>query len=89
MTKLQYWDDELAILAEKHVKNCYFEHDKCRSTEKYEYSGQNIAIRMSTNSDKSPPVTNQIEKSIEAWWIEFQLVNKTIAEKLIENYQFQ
>ncbi|KFB36821.1 AGAP000356-PA-like protein [Anopheles sinensis] len=37
------WDDELANLAEINVRGCKFEHDECRSTDKFLHAGQNLA----------------------------------------------
>ncbi|XP_035794998.1 antigen 5 like allergen Cul n 1-like [Anopheles albimanus] len=38
-----HWDDELANLAEIHVRSCKFEHDECRSTARFLHAGQNLA----------------------------------------------
>ncbi|XP_050085097.1 venom allergen 5-like isoform X2 [Anopheles aquasalis] len=38
-----HWDDELANLAEIHVRNCKFKHDECRSTARFLHAGQNLA----------------------------------------------
>ncbi|ETN67785.1 venom allergen [Anopheles darlingi] len=38
-----HWDDELANLAEIHVRSCKFEHDECRSTVRFLHAGQNLA----------------------------------------------
>lgn len=37
------WDDELSQMACLNVKRCVFEHDECRNTARFRYSGQNLA----------------------------------------------
>ncbi|KAM7349965.1 venom allergen-1-like [Cochliomyia hominivorax] len=37
------WDDELAQVATFNVKQCEMKHDKCRNTDAFKYSGQNLA----------------------------------------------
>ncbi|XP_058974987.1 antigen 5 like allergen Cul n 1-like [Musca domestica] len=39
------WDDELAEIASYNVLQCKMNHDKCRNTEAFIYSGQNLAWR--------------------------------------------
>lgn len=47
----QTWDDELATLAMYNTKQCKMNHDTCRSTQKYQYAGQNLAIHGETNNE--------------------------------------
>lgn len=42
------WDNELAVLAEMNVKTCMYHHDQCHNTERFQRSGQNIAMYMDT-----------------------------------------
>ncbi|XP_037818677.1 antigen 5 like allergen Cul n 1-like [Lucilia sericata] len=37
------WDDELAAIAAFNVKQCAMAHDKCRNSDTFHYSGQNLA----------------------------------------------
>lgn len=37
------WDDELAYVAGLNVKTCEYEHDECRNTDAFSWSGQNLA----------------------------------------------
>jgi hypothetical protein len=54
MATLQ-WDDGLAANAELNVRQCEMRHDKC-TTDQYPYSGQNLAMYMTSAStpQKSP-----------------------------------
>lgn len=36
------WDNELMYVAHKHVQHVNFAHDKCRSTQRFPHSGQNL-----------------------------------------------
>jgi Cysteine-rich secretory protein family len=38
------WDDELAYLAQLNAMSCEIEHDKCRNTRSFAFSGQNLAL---------------------------------------------
>ncbi|KAJ6634614.1 Antigen 5 like allergen Cul n 1 [Pseudolycoriella hygida] len=37
-----FWSDELAFLAELNTKQCKMNHDACRNTNNFIYSGQNL-----------------------------------------------
>lgn len=41
------WDNTLAYLAELNTRQCAMNHDSCRSTDKYIYSGQNLCTTVS------------------------------------------
>lgn len=45
-TRMAYmeWDDELAEMAALNVKACKYDHDQCRNTNNFMFSGQNIAM---------------------------------------------
>lgn len=83
----QYWDDDLAKLADLHVVNCHFEHDKCHATSKYWFPGQNIAIQMT--SGKPAPIPNALDKGITDWWNEYKLVDQSRVQELLESYEFK
>uniref|UniRef100_W8APR1 Venom allergen 5 n=1 Tax=Ceratitis capitata TaxID=7213 RepID=W8APR1_CERCA len=76
------WDDELAYIAEKHAARCHMMHDKCHSTERFPFSGQNLYIiggtKMFTDIDF------RIVQSIDLWWAECELVGDGIS--LVEKF---
>lgn len=47
----QTWDDDLAYTAMFNVKQCKMNHDICRSTQDFQYAGQNLAISGDTNDE--------------------------------------
>lgn len=79
--KVLHWNDELAKLAEQHVKHCLPKNDLCRATEKYPFAGQNIA-RVSYLSAKNASKFF-VEEVISKW---FELY-KYVPSKLIQKYQ--
>lgn len=45
------WDETLAYLAELNTRQCNMEHDKCRATDRYIYSGQNLCTSVTFESE--------------------------------------
>ncbi|XP_031622599.1 uncharacterized protein LOC116340305 [Contarinia nasturtii] len=45
------WDDDLAYTAKYNVKQCKMDHDVCRSTQDFQYAGQNLALHGDTNDE--------------------------------------
>lgn len=39
------WNNELASIAAYNVKQCRMKHDKCRNTNSFHFSGQNLIFR--------------------------------------------
>lgn len=73
--KFQAWDSELAQLAELNVRRCQMKHDICRSTTKYPFAGQNLAI--SGISNKYPAVSTVIVNNIISWFYEYTTANQS------------
>lgn len=67
------WDWDLAYLAGLNVKTCEFDHDQCRNTVNYPYSGQNIARKSYRNKNFS--LREILEKQIQAWFDEHEFSN--------------
>ncbi|XP_019893282.2 antigen 5 like allergen Cul n 1-like [Musca domestica] len=63
------WDPELAKIASYNVRQCKMEHDKCRNTAKYKFSGQNLAWRSYTGT---PNFQQLIRQAINAWYVEYK-----------------
>ncbi|XP_055609929.1 antigen 5 like allergen Cul n 1-like [Uranotaenia lowii] len=73
------WDDELARVAEYNVRGCAYSHDDCRSTEKYRFTGQNIARKSKPNN-----ITVEVKRAISdltnKWWQEYVDTNQTVMD---------
>ncbi|XP_059621347.1 antigen 5 like allergen Cul n 1-like [Phlebotomus argentipes] len=66
------WNDDLAFVAEQHVKHGNFQHDQCRSFAQFPLSGQNLAIIYS-----SIPITNNtatLQEHIDLFFGEVSIV---------------
>lgn len=61
------WDDELASVAALNVRQCKMAHDKCRNTDNFKYSGQNLAWRRYSGT---PNYGNMLQKSMDMWYDE-------------------
>lgn len=66
------WDRELEETAYLHVTYCTMEHDKCRYTLKYPYSGQNLGWLYSGGS-KLDNHSTYTALHVIAWYMEYQL----------------
>lgn len=77
------WDNDLATVAEFHVKNCKFAHDKCRATEKYHSAGQNLASTSSSNKNTNYPQI--LISHMKMWFDEYKDVTPDIIKKLGNN----
>ncbi|XP_055531206.1 antigen 5 like allergen Cul n 1-like isoform X2 [Wyeomyia smithii] len=66
------WDNELQHLAWCNARRCVYGHDRCRSTSKFEWPGQNIASK--TICGKAAPLKPEevITASINVWFLEHQ-----------------
>lgn len=71
------WDETLEQLASMHVQNCNMKHDQCRSTDEYNYAGQNLGMFRSTYKefDFKGVIKNRIIKN---WFKEY--VNTPVYE---------
>ena len=66
------WSNELASLATLNTKQCEMKHDRCRNTDKFQTSGQNLAWQ--SNSDPIPQaeIRNAVINGITKWFKENQ-----------------
>ena len=78
------WDDELAALAEYNVLQCKMKHDKCRNTDAYQYSGQNLAVMGFYGEANN---TARIGQAIEAWFDEKKDVKQEQIDKFPNKYK--
>ncbi|CAL1261143.1 unnamed protein product, partial [Larinioides sclopetarius] len=62
------WDDELAMIAQKHAETCKFEHDcgDCRRVDRFKV-GQNLYLSASSNF---PPNNNVWKNMTKAFYDE-------------------
>lgn len=77
------WDNNLQYLAEKHAAYCSMEHDKCRATPAYPYSGQNIANLMTTGTVNVPTFTGIM---VDNWFNEINVANVSLVDKFEMNH---
>lgn len=61
------WDEELAKIAAYNVRQCKMAHDKCRNTNKFKYSGQNLAWMGFMGSTKD---VDMLTKAVNMWYDE-------------------
>ncbi|XP_065365390.1 antigen 5 like allergen Cul n 1-like [Calliphora vicina] len=77
------WDDELASVAAYNVKQCKMQHDKCRNTDKFQYSGQNLAVMGFYGEVNN---TARITQSIGLWFEEEKYTKQAFIDKYPKNY---
>lgn len=77
------WDNDLATVAEFHVKNCKMVHDKCRATEKYNSAGQNLAYTASSAKNTNYPAI--LANHMKMWFDEYKDVTPDIINKFGNN----
>ena len=63
------WNEELATIAQRWADQCKFQHDKCRDSKSFR-SGQNLALKWSTNRFEMP-----IKGFIFGWYDEVKKFN--------------
>uniref|UniRef100_A0A1B0A680 SCP domain-containing protein n=1 Tax=Glossina pallidipes TaxID=7398 RepID=A0A1B0A680_GLOPL len=73
-----HWDWDLALTAEYNVRTCVFAHDKCRSTERFHFAGQNIywsqTSRLNLDTDYF------IKDAIRVWFEEYEDVDRNVLQ---------
>ncbi|XP_055692640.1 antigen 5 like allergen Cul n 1-like [Lutzomyia longipalpis] len=74
------WDDQLAYLAQQHVKHCSFMHDECRATEEFPTAGQNLAFTAEPTANVSYP--SILDSLVDLWWKEHEKTKVTIVDEL-------
>ncbi|KAG5669801.1 hypothetical protein PVAND_000094 [Polypedilum vanderplanki] len=72
------WDNELAYLAALNVRQCKMQHDRCRSTQKYKYAGQNLYWSGSSNYGD---IINDLIGAVNAWYNEVKDVSQSDIDK--------
>ncbi|XP_073811673.1 antigen 5 like allergen Cul n 1-like [Musca autumnalis] len=76
MATLQ-WDEELQYLADLNVRTCIVEHDDCRNTYRFRYSGQNL-VGISEFKHQQENITEVILKDLWLWFREHKLTDSNI-----------
>jgi len=64
------YDTMLASVASLNCLNCKFAHDKCRNTDTYSLSGQNLGIEYSTASRDNIDCVTFVKNRIKSWYNE-------------------
>ncbi|XP_053684093.1 antigen 5 like allergen Cul n 1-like [Sabethes cyaneus] len=79
------WDDELAQLAAINARTCRFGHDRCRSTDKFQYAGQNIAWTAFMGYDFTPE--SRMENFTLSWFNEYKDCPTSAVKSYPRNYR--
>ncbi|KNC32017.1 hypothetical protein FF38_10695 [Lucilia cuprina] len=78
------WDDELAAIAAFNVKQCKMQHDKCRNTDAFKYSGQNLVW---VSYYDYPNDAERLKQYVDIWFSEVKNSNRTIIASYPMNYK--
>ncbi|KAI9581263.1 antigen 5 like allergen Cul n 1-like [Glossina fuscipes] len=73
-----HWDWDLALTAEYNARTCIFDHDECRSTERFHLAGQNIF--KSTTECLNLKTEYFIKEAINRWFEEYQNVDRNLLQ---------
>lgn len=77
------WDNTLEHVAKVHAAYGEFKHDECRATPDFRYSGQNLAMSMSTGT---VDVTGAIKTGITNWYNEINIADPALITKLLSSH---
>ncbi|XP_073835068.1 venom allergen-1-like [Musca autumnalis] len=77
------WDDELALLAALNVLQCDIKHDRCRNTDAFKYSGQNIAWLGYHGASNDEAL---LQKAVDYWYSEVKDSKMEYINKYPKNY---
>lgn len=75
------WDNTLQYVAEAHAAYGDMQHDKCRATPDFRWSGQNLYQYLSSASTFN--VDTVLDKGSKAWFDEINIANQT---SLVDNF---
>lgn len=78
------WDNELASVAAFNVLQCKMTHDKCRNTDTFLYSGQNLALRSYSGT---PNYSSLFEKGLSMWYDEVSDTKMDYINSFPQGYQ--
>ncbi|CAO1421979.1 unnamed protein product [Diamesa serratosioi] len=76
------WSNELASLAELNSKQCNMKHDRCRNTDKFQTSGQNLAWQSTSDPISPAEIRFAVINGISKWFNE----NKYAEGKDIDSF---
>ncbi|XP_023302453.2 antigen 5 like allergen Cul n 1-like [Lucilia cuprina] len=77
------WDDELAAVAAFNVKQCKMAHDKCRNTDAFKYSGQNLAWM---GYYGIPNDAQKLTQAVDMWYSEVKDSKQTYIDSYPNGY---
>uniref|UniRef100_A0A1I8MUB2 Venom allergen-1 n=1 Tax=Musca domestica TaxID=7370 RepID=A0A1I8MUB2_MUSDO len=78
------WNAELAKIASYNVRQCKMNHDKCRNTQRFKFSGQNLAWKSYYGR---PNRAELIKAVINAWYSEVKSTKRTHIQSYPTNYK--
>ncbi|KAM7350404.1 uncharacterized protein ACRADG_009006 [Cochliomyia hominivorax] len=76
------WDPELAYFASFNVKQCNIDHDECRNTRQFHYTGQNLAVMPYM---EPLDVEARLQQSIQMWYDEVSYSKQEYIDSMPEN----
>lgn len=71
------WSNELASLAELNTKQCNMKHDRCRNTDKFQTSGQNLAWAATSEPLSPAEIRFEVINGISRWFNEHKYTEDT------------
>ena len=71
------WSNELASLAELNTKQCNMKHDRCRNTDTYQTSGQNLAWQATSDPITPAEIRIGVINGISKWFNEYKYTEDT------------
>ncbi|XP_065365201.1 antigen 5 like allergen Cul n 1-like [Calliphora vicina] len=77
------WDDELAAVAAFNVKQCKMQHDKCRNTDAFKFSGQNLAYISFYDTAND---TEKMHQFVDIWFSEVQNTKQSYIDSYPNDY---
>ncbi|EAT38906.1 AAEL009239-PA [Aedes aegypti] len=79
------WNDELAKISTFNARNCTLDHDKCRNTKEFPFSGQNLAIIWYRGYNYQPE--DRVTYFIQQWFNEHKDCPKSYIDKYLGKHQ--
>ncbi|XP_055693741.1 antigen 5 like allergen Cul n 1-like [Lutzomyia longipalpis] len=79
------WHSDLAFVAAEHARHANFQHDQCRSFSEFPFSGQNLAIRWS--SQPFSDYTGEFISFIDMWYDDEMPIVRDQMPGCINNFQ--
>ncbi|XP_065075546.1 antigen 5 like allergen Cul n 1-like [Ochlerotatus camptorhynchus] len=80
------WNDELQSVATSNARRCQFEHDACRNTRVFRFSGQNLAMRSLQGRRIRVRLRKLLREFVQVWFDEHQHANQSMIDAYPEDH---